>query len=96
MGGIRTFLASLEKKNDSTDHIQILTKQVLEMQVRNNEKEEELKKLQTNLTALQLENYPSTKQLAEKADKMGRKGLTAGKISMWIAIGSLILTTRMG
>lgn len=92
MGGIRTFLATLEKKNDSTDQIQALTKQVLEIQIRNNEKEEELKQLQTRLTALQLENYPTTKQLAEEADKIGRKGLSAAKISMWIAIGSLLLT----
>lgn len=62
MGGIRVFLESLEERNNDASQIQKLTKQILEIQIQNKEKDEALKDIQTKLESLQLENYPATKK----------------------------------
>lgn len=82
MGGIRVFLESLEERNNDASQIQKLTKQILEIQLQNKEKDEALNDIQTKLGSLQLENYPATKKMAEEADRVGKRGLSISRISM--------------
>lgn len=92
MGGIRVFLESLEERNNDASQIQKLTKQILEIQIQNKEKDEALKDIQTKLESLQLENYPATKKMAEEADRVGKRGLSISRISMWLAVFGILLT----
>ena len=91
MGGIRVFLESLEERNNDASQIQKLTKQILEIQIQNKEKDEALKDIQTKLGSLQLENYPATKKW-EEADRVGKRGLSISRISMWLAVFGILLT----
>jgi hypothetical protein len=48
--------------------------------------------IQTLLSDLQLKHYPTTKKLAEDADKIGRSGLCIAKWSMALAALSVLMT----
>jgi hypothetical protein len=51
----------------------------------------QLTDIQTRLNSLHLEDYPTTKQLAKNADKIGRKSLSVARWSMGIAVLSLLI-----